>query len=207
MKKLIVIAILAYAGWIYFQPAETVRLEPGVEVHSEPGQQMLSYSDAFDFKNHLLTPVAEIQIEGKVLGQERYYMDRAAKLSPVDFVLGWKMLSDQSVADQVEFHQNLRWYNWRTKNSRILKYQIIAQSANLHLIPQNDEVKEKIRQIRTGEIVRIVGKLVDVEGQDGWKWKTSTSRNDQGDNASEIVWVEGVDVIKTQVLDESLSVN
>lgn len=202
MKILIVIAILAYFAWSYFKPAEVVHLKPGVEAYSEPTQYTVAYAEPFTYKEHTLTPVAEFEIQAKVLRQEPYYLDRASDISPVDFVLGWRSMSDQEIVDQFEFRQNLRWYSWHSETARMRNYEIIGQTANTHLIPANDEVREKIKQVKTGDIIHLVGQLVNVQGQDGWFWKTSISRHDKGDYSSEIIWVQDLDIVKTLDLDK-----
>ncbi|WP_373017188.1 hypothetical protein [Thiomicrorhabdus sp.] len=197
MKKIILLAILGYFAWDYFKPVPPVELPPGEEAYNEPQQQNLAYPDTFNFKNHEITAVADFEIEAKVLSQERYYLDRASKLSPVDFVLGWKAMSDQEIVNKFTFNQSVRWYNWYSKVPPISKYYVMIQTANVHLIPSNEFIAEKIKAVRTGEVVHMVGKLVNVQGKDGWFWKTSLSRSDHGDNADEILWVEDIEVTKT----------
>ncbi len=38
------------------------------------------------------------------------------------------------------------------------------------------------------------GYLVDVRGPNGFRWNTSLSRNDTGDGACEIMWIESLAV-------------
>ncbi|MDG6778037.1 hypothetical protein QCB44_04865 [Thiomicrorhabdus sp. zzn3] len=201
--KLVILAVAAYLVWDYFHPPEAVRFEPGVEVFSPPQIYVTPYAEPFEFKQHQLTPVAEMEITGKVLAQEPYYFDRGAKISPVDIVLGWKALSDQEVVDQFEFRQSLRWYAWGPSAGHRLpmrRIEILGQSENLHLVPSTEALAERLKAIRNGEIIYLHGKLVNVKGEDGWVWKTSMSLMDSGDNSSEVFWIEEFDVIKTAPL-------
>lgn len=203
MKKLILLAILGYFAWDYFQPLPAVHLPPGEEAYDDPVQRNLGYPETFNFKNHEITAVADFQIEAKVLHQEHYYLDRASKISPMDFVLGWKLMSDQGIVDQFTFSQSVRWHSWYSKLPPVSKYHIINETANVHLIPSNEQIAQKLKEVRTGEIVRLAGKLVNVQGKDGWFWKTSMVRSDQGEGSSEILWVEEVEVTKTEEKKEA----
>lgn len=203
MKTLIKLAILAaaaYFAWDYFYPPEAVRFEPGVEVFSEPQIYTTPDGEPFQFKQHQLTPVGEMELTGKVLAQEPYYMDRGSKISPLDMVLGWKALSDQEIVDQFEFRQSLRWYAWGPSTGHRMpmrRFEILGQSENLHLVPSTEVLAKKLKTVRTGDIVYMLGKLVNVKGQDGWVWKTSKHLMDSGDNSSEIFWIEEFEIIKT----------
>jgi hypothetical protein len=200
MKKLIVLLVAAYFAWdFYLKPADVVKLEPGVEAYAVPKLFPITYSDAFTYKDHELIPKADFDMMGKVLSQEPYYFDRAADVSPVDFAMGWQVMSDQAIVDQFTFRQNMRWFSWHSERLPINRLEAKWHMANIHIIPSTDEIAELLKTVRTGDIIQISGRLVDVKGKkDGWMWATSTSFMDQGDNADEILWLENLEIIKTQ---------
>ena len=68
--------------------------------------------------------------------------------------------------------------------------EIISHSANMHMIPANEKVKQVLLGVRPGELVSFGGYLVRVEKPGGWTWKTSLTRTDSGAGACEVVWVE-----------------
>ena len=45
------------------------------------------------------------------------------------------------------------------------------------------------------EFVRLTGYLVDVQGPGGFRWRTSLTREDTGDGACELMWIERVEVL------------
>lgn len=166
-----------------------VRMPPGVTAPTAPRQQKLSKAPVFVRDDFILRPVAEFELSARVLGKERYRLGRAAQLSPIDLALGWGPMSDQSVIDQIKITQSRRFYWWRVKQYPVPRRQIIENSANMHMIPANEDVRDALLSVKEGELVSISGYLVNVTSDD-FVWKTSTTRKDAGAGACEIVWVE-----------------
>ena len=46
--------------------------------------------------------------------------------------------------------------------------------------------------IIVGQIISLSGSLVRVEAKDGWKWKSSLTRSDDGAGSCEIIWVTDI---------------
>jgi len=67
--------------------------------------------------------------------------------------------------------------------------EIIASSANMHLIPADDAIERVMRRTRAGDIVSFDGYLVEADWPNGGKWVSSLSRTDSGAGACELVWV------------------
>src|SRR5258706_126188 len=62
------------------------------------------------------------------------------------------------------------------------------------LPPANGAVARALDGVRTGAVVTLRGWLIDVDAADGWRWRTSRTREDTGAGACEIIWVESVAV-------------
>ncbi len=73
--------------------------------------------------------------------------------------------------------------------------EIKTHSANMHMIPANSEVRDKLASVRKGHLIMLKGKLVNVTANDGWHWNTSTTRADTGAGACELVWVDQIEVL------------
>jgi len=106
-------------------------------------------------------------------------------------------MSDQSVIDQIRISQYGRWYRWEADSPPIPVRDIERCSANMHMIPKDDRVRDKLLAVRTGEVIAIQGYLVDIWASGGWTWTTSRSRDDTGDGACEIIWVDKIEVVET----------
>jgi hypothetical protein len=62
----------------------------------------------------------------------------------------------------------------------------------MHMIPANAFVRRQLLAARVGQVIHLRGQLVRAEGRDQWKWASSTSRQDSGDGACEVIWVESL---------------
>ena len=61
----------------------------------------------------------------------------------------------------------------------------------MHMIPASDEVAAALNRIKRDDRVRIDGWLVQVDADDGWRWRSSLTRDDSGGGggACELVFV------------------
>lgn len=145
---------------------------------------------AFSLPAATLKPLAGFSVQARVLSREDYRLGREADLSPTDLALGWQRMGEDQELSQLEISQSSRWYHYRWDNQPPLPPQEIARSsANMHMIPANGEVAAMLADIRKDERVRIDGWLVEATAQDGWHWRSSTSREDTGGGACEVVYV------------------
>jgi len=167
----------------------------GVLAPAPPAQQNLSRKSAFEHGDYRVQPLASFEITARVLGKERYWLDRGAELAPYDLALGWGRMSDSAVLDQMSISQSWRWYRWRARTPPIPMGEIAASSANMHMVPSDEIVRRSLGRVREGDVVRIVGKLVEVAGPEGFRWKSSLTRGDTGDGACELVWVEDFEIL------------
>ena len=144
------------------------------------------------FDDYLITPLAEFQIKARVLSRENYWLGREADLSPVDFALGWGRMANPDITDNITISQRNRWYYWKTDKYPIPRAEIENSSANMHMIPANEVIADKLKQVKEGDHVSITGKLVRIDAEDGWRWVSSLSRADTGDGACEVVYVTSI---------------
>lgn len=68
--------------------------------------------------------------------------------------------------------------------------------SNNHIICSNENVEKQISSVKEGDFISLTGYLVNVvcDSGDGYiyEMKTSTSRNDSGDGACEVLYVTDV---------------
>lgn len=192
-----IIALFLLSGavtfWFWYDPF--VSVGPGITAPNEPVQENLNENGMMMVDDYFLTPLATFQIEARVLSTQRYRSGRESDLSPLDLTLGWGPMSDETNLEKIDIRQSARFYFWKTDRFPIPRRDIEINSANMHMIPSSKSVESRLKQIKPGETVTITGKLVNVEAADGWRWKTSLTRNDTGNGACEIVYVEDVDII------------
>jgi hypothetical protein len=158
---LVLLAILAWRDWTQRE----ITHAPGVLVPEAPRQQMLNPSEILELDGYVLTRRARFDLSARVLSREDYWLGQESSLSPMDLALGWGVMSDQAVLDRIEISQGSRWYFTRYEfPAPITDQQIINNSSNMHVIPANDWVRSKLKEIRRGHVVQLKGSLVDVAG-------------------------------------------
>ena len=187
-----VLALLAVMIWRDWSMRDITHY-PGVLVPEWPDQNLVDGELLAEIDDYRVLPRAEFQIRARVLSREDYRWGTEADLSPMDLALGWGVMSDQSVLDQISIEQRSRWYFTQYDYpAPISDQQIIQNSGNMHMIPSRPWLEKELKKIRIGDIVQLNGYLVDVETDSGWAWRTSLSRNDSGNGACEIVYLESV---------------
>jgi hypothetical protein len=192
LPKLIVWSLLAGAVW-WLWPAGELRHEPGVRLDREPMQQMIAPQPVGSFKKYTITAVAAYAIEARVLRTKRYWAD-GEDLVPYDVAVGWGAMSDQAVLDRLSISQGNRFFFYEWQNPPPIPVgEIERHAANMHVIAANKEVAKAVKRLRRGEFVAMRGYLVNVGGPDGFYWNTSLRRDDTGNGACEVFYVESVE--------------
>ncbi|QKK02790.1 MAG: hypothetical protein HND55_09120 [Pseudomonadota bacterium] len=164
-----------------------------LSVDGPPLQQALDDSPGpFSAGEFLIEPVANFEIEARVLGRKRYRSGVEAELSPLDVAFGWGPMARPEVLKKIRISQSGRFYRWRVDEFPIPRRDIEQHSANMHLIPASAGIADQIDQIDPDQFVRLGGYLVNVDRADGWRWRTSLTRSDTGAGACEIVLVTRV---------------
>jgi hypothetical protein len=184
---LFLLILLAWNNW----ENRAIDHAPGVLVPETPRQTEPADAKPFRLDGFILTPRADFRIRARVLSRENYYWGDDAGLAPVDLALGWGVMSDQAVLDRIEITQGGRWYFTRYEHPAPLHDQdIIRHSGNMHMIPANDWVRDKLKSIRPGQLIEARGRLVDVDHESGFYWRTSLTREDTGGGSCELFYVE-----------------
>ena len=189
-----VLAILACCvGVVGILSGRPIERPAGVLVDREPIQRP-TLAAPFTHGDFEITPRAEYDIEARVLSVEAYRMDGGAKLSPLDFAVGWGPMSDSAVLAHFRITQGARFFTIYPDEGAIDIATALLGSANMHLIPANGRVRDQLEDVRPGNVVRLRGYLVSVAGPNGYTWNTSLTRTDTGAGACELFYVESVEM-------------
>ncbi|GAA0207745.1 hypothetical protein GCM10009123_14060 [Kangiella japonica] len=194
MKKWLLVGAVGIVLYVIFS-SKQVELGAGVYAPEEPKQELINAATPFQHKGFKVKPLAEFDITAKVIRREDYRYDQGAAISPMDLALGWGRMSEEAVLKHINFSQSGRWYRYRYQSAPIPQKEIETHSANMHMIPAESWIQDDLEGISAGQVVRIRGKLVEVSKDDGWKWRSSLRRDDTGDGACELVYVENVEII------------
>ena len=184
---LALLVILLWRDW----RARPIEHPPGILVPESPRQSLPAAAGSIRLDEFVLNRRADFEIRARVLSRETYRWGESAELSPIDLALGWGVMSDQAVLDRIRISQGSRWYFTRYElPAPIPDQEIIRNSSNMHIIPANDLVRKSLKRVRAGQVINARGFLVDVDGDSGFRWRTSMRRDDTGNGSCEIFYVE-----------------
>lgn len=189
-KLIILFALIGYGAYQHFSQRPVVYGD-GVMASQEPVQRNAN-DDGFELNGYTITPLESFEIDARVLSTKHYAFDRESDLAPVDLALGWGRMSDESVLKDISISQSGRFYYWRVKEFPIPQKEIETHSANMHMVPANSQIEKTLKRIKSGQVVSIKGLLIQANANDGWRWKSSLSRNDTGRGACELFYVKHV---------------
>jgi len=191
---LVLVALLACRDW----RAHVERSRAS----AEPEQAPLAAADPIEYQKKgfaiRLAPRASYRITGYAVDTSTKLLDEWDFVVPMDVALVWGPVADPSVLARLSFHLSERYVSWRWEGAPPLPERVlVSHIANNHLIPATEEVEREMKRIRTGELVTLEGKLVDLEIRDGRGAvrrlaRTSLTRDDVGSGACEQIWVESV---------------
>lgn len=195
MRRLLVLALFVGLGILLYQHYFKSP-PPGILAPNAPVQRDMEASRTLHRNGYTITRLADFEIEARVIHRKSYVDEQDGELAPVDLALGWGDMSDTRVLDQLSISQNSRFYFYRWPNEPPIPEQaIIAQSANMHMIPANDAIETALLKIKQDQLVRIAGYLVKAQTRDGRTLVSSLTRDDTGAGSCEIIWVESVEVL------------
>jgi hypothetical protein len=192
---LLLIASL-YGAWNAWRERAFIAPE-GVLAAEAPLQRDLDEPQSFAARGVTFEERAHYDLTVRLLRKERYRIDGAASIAPWDLAVGWGPMSDSRVLDQLEITQSGRFFYWRLRDSAhfsLSPHDLVASAGQIHAIPANSEVESQLAAVRRGQILSLHGYLVDVRGSRGLRWNTSLTREDTGDGACEIMWIEAIEI-------------
>jgi hypothetical protein len=196
-KLIFFIALIGYGGYQHFsqQPVSRgIGIMAGQQPSQNSIQQQSSNQHAFTHNGYYITPLEEFALEARVLAAKNYMLGREADLSPVDLALGWGKMSDEAILKDIKISQANRFYSWRVDQFPIPRKEIETQSANMHMIPATAQIEKTLKSVRPGQVVKLTGYLIEAKAKDGWRWKSSLTREDTGAGACELVFVKSLSV-------------
>ena len=195
MKKLLItLAILAIALVYFFYPETVITYPPGETAPSQPIQTNLAVKKKWTVGEFTIEALAEYDVKARVLSRNNFWLGKESELSPFDLALGWGPMSDQSVINKIDIWQRDRWYFWEADKLPIPMNEISLNSANTHIIPKDENVKDEFDKVYKGSLIEMKGYLVKVTTAKGWHWISSLRRDDTGGGSCELFWVEDLTV-------------
>jgi len=191
-KRILLLVLITYGAYHHFSNRPIMHGN-GVIAGAQPLQVPINQTN-FTLNGFTITPLQSFEIEARVLSTAHYFVGREADLAPVDLALGWGPMSDEAVLSKIDITRSNRFYFWHVDAFPIPREQIEANSANMHMIAADSLIEKTLKSIRSGQVVKLSGYLVEVKAADGWHWRSSLSRTDTGNGACELVYVKVLNV-------------
>jgi hypothetical protein len=138
-----------------------------------------------------IAPLAGFSLQARVLGREDYRLGNESRYSPTDLALGWGPMAQPGMAEKLRITQGGRWYrySWDHRGPPLPPEDVVRNSTNMHMVPADGSVARALAAVRPDDTVRVDGWLIRIEQDDGWRWQSSTSREDSGAGACELILV------------------
>jgi hypothetical protein len=171
----------ALLAWNWLDQRDAVRAETADGSYTYPG--------------YTIAPLESFQLTGRILSARSYRSGREAELSPVDLAIGWDEMAKPDNIAQLDISQRNRWMYWKAKRLPLPRRQLESSMANVHIIPASADVAEQVQTLAPGTLVTLDGDLVQVNADDGWRWRSSLSRTDTGARSCEVLWLTRVQVL------------
>lgn len=189
-RTLIVLLITAALWWLW--PERALRHPPGVIVSIPPIQTKVEPRALAEFKGYRIQAQATYLLQARVLRTKRYY-GQGGDLVPYDLALAWGPMSDQHVLDRLKISQTNRFFFYRWEDEPPISPDAMeSHAANVHVISADKTVAKAVSSLRAGQIVTMKGYLVNVSKADGFHWNSSLTRDDSGNGACEVFYVEAI---------------
>lgn len=132
----------------------------------------------------------------RVLAREEYRFGRESELSPMDIAVGWGVMAKPEIYRQFSITQSGRWYYWSSGNLPVSRREVEVNSSNIHLVPASPEIADRLRRIKRDDVLALGGSLIEVTAPDGWRWRSSLSREDTGQGACELLLLKRLDWVR-----------
>jgi hypothetical protein len=143
-----------------------------------------------------LQPMAQYEASVMVMSKESYSYGWMGKVVPIDLALAWGKLTEPQYDKHIDYRQADRYYFFEYDSESPLDAGYIGKhSANNHIIPATENILKALKSIKKKQKVVLNGFLVFLTGTyKGEKvfWNSSLTRDDHGDNACELFFVEKV---------------
>lgn len=205
MKPALALAALALGAlvWLVVLPRAWSGPAPApVDLDAAPIQEALEPAEPLSVERggtrYLVHKQFSYEVQGEVLSASSYDLTWTNDFADVDVALLWGPRRD-ALKEKFKFFQMGRWLFWRTDSepSPEERAEVTRAISNNHLIPAEESKRLgwAFRRISKGDSVRIKGSLVRITSPEGALYaQSSTSRDDTGDGACEVVWVDELQI-------------
>jgi hypothetical protein len=175
------------------------------DVRNEPLQspaQKDPFNVAFNEVEYAVEPEFAYDITGMIVSY-RHHDDNSRMhqlandhLNMLDVCVVWGDNTQGAQLDKLDFWNGIFTCNVQTRDQIAWDSFDMYQLSNNHLISDDDYVRDRVKDIRIGDQIRVQGYLVGYSSPGIGKRGTSTTRKDTGDGACETIFVERFEILR-----------
>lgn len=176
------------------------------QIFRDPYQRMVSES-SFDFNYrksvYTVKPVADYQLWGLVISHNNinafsdiYHTKDSVDIK--DICVLWGENLNQVVFNNFQFWSE-PWTCWaQTKSDEAMSRFNMDQLSNNHLLSDNPKIRKKILEAKIGDQIYLSGKLINYypKGMPDISRNSSTVRDDTGNGACEVIFVDDFQILR-----------
>ena len=130
-------------------------------------------------------------------GRSRMHFRANDHLNMLDVCVVWGANAKGEHLDEISFWNGIFTCRIKTNDREAWAAFDMTEISNNHLISDDDYIRDRVRDIRVGDQIRVVGQLASYSSPEGGKRGTSTTRTDEGNGACETIFVEYFDIVQT----------
>ena len=173
-------------------------------IANEPQQQTTqrqSFRASWDEVDYLVEPEYDYDLVGMIVSFRHHdnnsRMHRLADdhLNMLDVCVVWGDNAGGAQLDKIDFWNGIFTCNVKTRDQAAWDSFDMNQLSNNHLISDDDDIRDRVRDVKIGDQIRISGVLAAYESPGGRRG-TSTTRTDTGDGACETIYVDNFEIVR-----------
>jgi hypothetical protein len=175
------------------------------DILTEPRQSSASkrpFDVAFNSVDYRVEPEYDYDITGMIVSYRHHddnsRMHRLANdhLNMLDVCVVWGDNTTTAQLDKLQFWNGIFTCNVKTRDQVAWDSFDMNQLSNNHLISNDDRIRDRVKDIKIGDQIRVRGYLSGYSSAGVGKRGTSTTRTDTGDGACETIYVERFDIVQ-----------
>jgi hypothetical protein len=195
------VALVSFWNRNDLPPSSAIRPALAEEPRQEPAAKQ-PFAVEYSGVRYEVEPQFDYELHGMVVSYRQHdgtsRLHRAANdhLNVADLCVVWGDTAASPYLSEIGFWNGVFTCNFATSDSAAWKSIRPEQISNNHLISDDDAIRDRVRDVRVGDQIRLRGWLAAYGSSGRNKRGTSTTRKDTGNGACETIFVSELDVVE-----------
>jgi len=194
LKHIFLIIVLIFSYFLWEQ--RPVRYGGGITVESKPMVDRIAFPNAIETENYAIIPRYKIEGTVRIIAKKRYWLDDMRHISSVDLLLAWDRMSDEDLLRQMLVKINDRSYQVQMTKPPFQRGNIHENLIMAHSIPASEQISDKLKSIRRGQLIHFSGYIVNIENRTGNEWISPVRNHWPQQRSSQWIWFEDLEFIE-----------